>query len=100
MNTQSYQCKRLADGLANDQLKQIGDYTWRFLNGTPQGMAIMLPTGGSAGEVDWIPVQLGATPKHRCWGWNGCLARPTLTPSLHLEGHWHGYLTNGELKSC
>ena len=24
----------------------------------------------------------------------------TLSPSLHLEGHWHGWLQNGVLTSC
>lgn len=34
------------------------------------------------------------------WNWNGSLDRPSLTPSVHHVGHWHGYLTDGEWKSC
>lgn len=34
------------------------------------------------------------------WQWNGSLDKPTLTPSVHQEGHWHGYLTDGIWSSC
>lgn len=34
------------------------------------------------------------------WNWNGSTDRPTLTPSVHHVGHWHGWLTDGEWKSC
>ena len=30
------------------------------------------------------------------WVWNGSLALPTLHPSVHYVGHWHGWLRNGE----
>ena len=33
------------------------------------------------------------------WDWNKNRDKPTLTPSLHLPGVWHGYLTNGEFES-
>lgn len=29
------------------------------------------------------------------WAWNGDVLRPTLTPSVHHVGHWHGFLTDG-----
>lgn len=34
------------------------------------------------------------------WNWNGSLEKPTLTPSVHHVGHWHGWLTNGVWTSC
>lgn len=34
------------------------------------------------------------------WQWNGSLDKPTLTPSVHHVGHWHGWLTDGVWKSC
>jgi len=34
------------------------------------------------------------------WRWNGSLESPTLTPSVHHVGHWHGWLTDGEWKVC
>jgi hypothetical protein len=29
------------------------------------------------------------------WSWDGNRETPTLTPSIHHIGHWHGYLTAG-----
>lgn len=34
------------------------------------------------------------------WNWNGSFDKPTLKPSVHHRGHWHGYLTDGVWKSC
>ncbi|RYC10084.1 DUF6527 family protein [Ciceribacter ferrooxidans] len=34
------------------------------------------------------------------WTWNGSTTAPTLTPSVHHVGHWHGWLTDGVWKSC
>lgn len=34
------------------------------------------------------------------WSWNGSLDRPTLHPSVHHVGHWHGWLQDGVWKSC
>lgn len=34
------------------------------------------------------------------WNWNGSVESPTLTPSVHHVGHWHGWLTAGEWKVC
>lgn len=34
------------------------------------------------------------------WKWNGSLGKPTLKPSVHHRGHWHGYLTDGVWESC
>lgn len=34
------------------------------------------------------------------WQWNGSLDKPTLQPSVHHVGHWHGYLTDGVWLSC
>jgi hypothetical protein len=34
------------------------------------------------------------------WNWNGSLEAPTLTPSVHHVGHWHGWLTDGIWKVC
>lgn len=34
------------------------------------------------------------------WNWNGSLERPTLQPSVNHVDHWHGWLIDGEWKSC
>lgn len=39
---------------------------------------------------------------HRAWNWNQDKEKPTLTPSiLRRSGcRWHGWLTNGEFRTC
>lgn len=34
------------------------------------------------------------------WNWNGSTTRPTLSPSVHHVGHWHGWLQDGEWREC
>lgn len=34
------------------------------------------------------------------WNWNGSTEAATLTPSVYHVGHWHGWLTDGEWRSC
>lgn len=33
------------------------------------------------------------------WKWDGNREAPTITPSLHVVNHWHGWMKNGELIS-
>jgi hypothetical protein len=104
MNTASYQCHRKPDACGDEELKEIGDFSWRFLGGNgvdPVGMAVMLPQGNGRGRIDWIPIVKGPAPAPKYpWGWDGNLDAPTLTPSLLLEGGWHGYMKAGRLESC
>ncbi len=34
------------------------------------------------------------------WGYDGNADAPTLTPSLHVIGKWHGWMRAGSLISC
>lgn len=34
------------------------------------------------------------------WEWNGSFDKPTLSPSVHHVGHWHGWLCDGVWVSC
>lgn len=54
------------------------------------------------GASSWtaIEVQRGMPGGHRVWGWNGNEDKPTLAPSILSSGEWHGFLTDGYLKSC
>lgn len=102
MNTQSYDCHRKPDGCGDDDLKEIGDFSWRSIDGVVQGMSLCLPNLEGNGVIDWIPVSREGSqfPGQRVWGWDGNLDQPTLQPSLHLLGRWHGYLKAGRLVSC
>ena len=49
---------------------------------------------------DSLRIQKGEPGGARVWGWDGNEEKPTLTPSIHAPGEWHGYLRNGRLESC
>lgn len=61
----------------------------------PAGIIYSCPCGcGATGSLAFRPA---ASPS---WNWNGNREKPTLTPSVHHVGHWHGYLTDGVWVSC
>lgn len=54
-----------------------------------------------------VPVDVGWRTEHpentgpgAKWTLSGTVDKPTLSPSLHWIGVWHGYLRNGRLESC
>lgn len=53
------------------------------------------------GSLACLPVhRLAPTPIRKpSWFWNGNVMEPTLTPSVHHIGHWHGYVTAGRMVS-
>lgn len=59
------------------------------------GMIYSCPCGcGRTGALNFRP---HPSPS---WEWNGDREKPTLTPSVHHVGHWHGFLTDGVWRSC
>ncbi len=51
-------------------------------------------------EDDFISIPVNATGVSPCWQWDGNRERPTIAPSIHLIGHWHGFVQDGQIKSC
>ena len=56
-------------------------------------------------SIGALRVGIGHKPPHTendraTWEWNGSLESPTLSPSVHHVGHWHGWLRNGVWESC
>lgn len=75
-----------------------GDFSWEVTPAGHRRMWLAIPSGDpdEAREVIYLPVaDLCQTPK--CWNWNKDDTKPTLTPSVHTIGHWHGWVRNGEL---
>lgn len=61
----------------------------------PAGMIYCCPCGcGATGALAFRPHE---SPS---WEWDGNHEKPTLSPSVHHVGHWHGYLRNGVWESC
>ncbi|AKR57109.1 hypothetical protein XM25_15165 [Devosia sp. H5989] len=63
----------------------------------PAGMIYSCPCGcGATGVLRFRPTP-SPSPS---WEWDGNRERPTLSPSVHHVGHWHGFLRNGVWESC
>lgn len=59
------------------------------------GMIYACPCGcGATGALAFRP---RPSPS---WEWDGNREAPTLSPSVHHVGHWHGWLRNGVWESC
>lgn len=68
-------------------------------------MMIMMPVNwGKDGVLEnGIPAEWtvsGPNQNGAQWSLSGSKDKPTLSPSLHWVGVWHGFLTDGFLKSC
>lgn len=51
---------------------------------------------------DRVRVKIAPGPQGpHVWGWNGerDFEKLTLTPSIHMFDHWHGFITNGEVST-
>lgn len=90
MNTQSIECRRVEFG----GMDRPGDFTF---DEDFKTLYVWLP--GVPGP-DALNIQKGAPGGPRVWGWDGNGSVPTLEPSIHMPGHWHGYLRQGKLVSC
>ena len=97
------------------QPKRLVDLNPVWLNsegsGGPQRSALEfdcpcgLPPGRGEGRCSWarVYVPIAGRSKHSVTWKLVCgedLTTLTLSPSLHLVGHWHGWLKSGVLTSC
>jgi len=102
VNTNSYPTQLRASA---DECVGIGDF---IFNDERDYLYIVLPNKNgkfatdSEGRAVLDPIRISRTPTShpRTWHWDGNETAPTLQPSIDWRGHWHGFLTNGVLKSC
>lgn len=60
----------------------------------PAGMIYCCPCGcGRLGSLQFRPAP---REEKASWEWNGSTDKPTLSPSVHHVGHWHGWLRDGQ----
>lgn len=85
----------------DDAIERAGDFCWERDEAgavTHIWLAHPSPVAGGMGHVE---IRIGARPgpnvKGRHWGWDGNADVPTLTPSIHTHGHWHGWVRAGKL---
>lgn len=85
-----------------DDVDQAGDFFWEV---RPDGRRLLwlavpvrLAVGDRRGVHSCAPVEVLLNEKKPgSWRWDGDEARPTLYPSLHAVGIWHGWVTKGQL---
>ena len=88
MNTESIDCRKVKFG----EMEHRGDFC---IDGDT--LYVWLP--GGVGP-DAIKFRCGAPGADRVWEWDGNEDKPTLTPSIHAPGQWHGWMRAGRLVSC
>jgi len=87
--------------------KNEGEFAW---DESETYCRMMLPGGHFTNlPTDRVPPTPASTAR---WGWNGDLDRPTFTPSVRVfirqraleedrdEELWHGFITDGVMRSC
>lgn len=70
--------------------KREGEQTW---------MWFLLPGKGGGGCIRLRPLLPGHAGEPS-WEWDGNEDKPTLTPSVHCVGIWHGWFRAGRMVSC
>jgi Family of unknown function (DUF6527) len=89
--------KRVLD---KDDVDHVGEFAWGEERGVRYIMlALPRPKADAPDDyiMNYLPVALGANAPGKCWGWDGNEDAPTLTPSIHCIGHWHGWARGGML---
>jgi len=101
VNTESIDCRKVQFGVENietgrnDGMEKVGDFCF---DESFTHIYIWLP--GDRQGPSAIQINKGAALGERVWGWDGNVDKPTLTPSIHSPGQWHGFLRDGRLVSC
>lgn len=104
MNSESIDCRRIKIPVPEDVVVKPGEFAWDFDAPEMGGdrakashfLYICLP---GEQHLSAIEVVRGAPGGNRVWGWDGNEDAPTIMPSVHLPGHWHGWLRAGKLVS-
>lgn len=71
---------------------------WLNLESAPRLLWFKLPQG-IVSFVRLRPIPADDT-LHPSWAWDGNEQAPTLKPSVHYVGVWHGWFTAGRMVSC
>lgn len=78
-----------------DEVATVGETEYRYRvmwAKYPDGCMACLP-------LDMPDEVKNAGSRRASWKFDGNLERPTLTPSVHHIGHWHGWVRAGRMES-
>lgn len=76
------------------RLRKVGEYY--FVDNEITGaraMWLCIPSKFRIEGFERVRLPIGADG----WQWDGNVETPTLKPSVHTFGHWHGWVRNGFL---
>lgn len=68
-------------------------------SGEKVGLQSCLPNARDQGASWGITMFKGHGYETREWTWDGNVQKPSLSPSIHRIGHWHGWLRDGRFVS-
>lgn len=88
----------VVEDIRSEDGMQPGAIEFREIDGIVRGIAFRCPCG--CGFESYLPVRSADRPS---WSWNGSREAASTTPSILQSGlpcKWHGYLTDGEFRSC
>jgi hypothetical protein len=88
--------KRIAN---KDDVDNVGEFAWGDENGVRYIMIALpcpSPTAPDNYILNYLPV-CTVNKADKAWLWDGNLDAPTLSPSIHCIGHWHGWVRAGTL---
>lgn len=80
------------DTVVADEVRR-GDVEFTEADDGQRHMWLVCPGCATLTVLALRPLQAGKTG--HSWEWNGDTAAPTLTPSIHHVGCWHGWLRAG-----
>lgn len=84
-----------------DAIDVLGDFAWDVTENGDRYLLFTVPRPLPDQPKGWIfnrlPVRQGPNDPGKYWGWDGNEESPTLTPSIHAIGHWHGWIRSGML---
>lgn len=90
-----------------DAIEQLGDYYFGERPGGARLLIVLLPGNSFHGQSEGVafavlPISHGSplNQPETTWGWDGSEDAPTLTPSVWLHNHWHGFIRAGRFESC
>lgn len=85
---------------------RVGDFYWQLNDGRvaehfgKRRLCVMIPCLRPPGFDQFTMSEWTIDHRNSCnaqWSWDGNEAAPTLSPSLHAVGIWHGFVRAGQL---
>lgn len=98
MNTDSCDMRRVATAPPSVWQLKVGEFFTSTDKHGQRFLHAMFP-GNHYAQLPIRPLLNPETNGGHSWEWDRNEVKPTLTPSVHCIGEWHGYVTAGRMVS-